>query len=374
MAFHYLLLTALALFALQSFVLNRIGLRGISYERQLTKRQCFEGDELSLVETLVNRKPFPVPWLRVESQLSSELRFQSQTNLAVSAGSIYQNHKSFFSLMPYTKITRTHNITCTKRGVYRLESVSLSAGDLFGFARRTMRLSVPAQLMVYPRPLAYEELALPSHSWQGDLAVRRWIVEDPFLITGAREYRYGDSLKGVNWNATARSGKLQVHQRGYTADHRLLIVLNVETHEGMWNTVIDTELIEHGIRMAAGIAAYAIGQGVEAGFAANASLTDQPGQPALVSRGAGQPHLTYLYETMAKLVIAREIPIHELLERIRIETEEALDILIISAYESQKLHDALSLLTQSGHAVSIHRLEMNQDDVIAVSSKAGESA
>ena len=357
MAIHYLLLALFVLYMLQTVLFRRFGMRRVEYERKLSVRTCFQGDEISLVERLENRKWLPVPWLRVESQLPSGLKFHAQANMDISSGSIYQNHKSFFSLMPYTKITRRHALTCMRRGVFRLESVTLSAGDLFGVASHSSRLSFDLELLVYPLPLAYEDMNLPSHSWQGEVTVKRWIVEDPFLTAGTREYRYGDSMKGVNWSATARSGKLQVNQHDYTADHRLLIVLNVEDHEGMWDAVNDVELVERGISMAAGLAQHAIEQGMEVGFAANAPTGLEPGKPIRSEVSGGMPHLTDLYELMARMLVERLMPMHELLYTLKDELEDRTDIVLLSPYESGKLAEAVDSLRAQGHAVTSIRIE-----------------
>jgi uncharacterized protein (DUF58 family) len=357
MAIHYLLLTLFALYVLQTMLFRRFGMRSVEYERNLSVGACFQGDEISLVERLENRKWLPVPWLRVESQLPIGLLFHSQANMDISSGSIYQNHKSFFSLMPYTKITRRHALTCMRRGVFRLESVTLSNGDLFGVTTFSSKLSFDLELVVYPKPLAYEDMNLPSHSWQGDVTVRRWIVEDPFLTAGTREYRYGDSMRSVNWNATARSGKLQVNRHDYTADHRLFVILNVEDHEGMWDAVNDVELVEYGISMAAGLAQHAVTQGMEVGFAANAGTINDRTRPIRTEIGGGLPHLTDLYETMARLVVERLLPMHELLYLLEEQLEERTDIVLLSAYESGKLAEAIASLRMKGHSVSCIRIE-----------------
>src|SRR5690606_41315699 len=98
MAIHYILLTFGLLFGLQAYRFRRLSLKRISYDRNLSVRACFQGEEIELVEQIENRKWFPVPWLRVESQLPTGLKFHAQANFDVSTGSIYQNHKSIFSL------------------------------------------------------------------------------------------------------------------------------------------------------------------------------------------------------------------------------------------------------------------------------------
>lgn len=360
MAIHYILLTFGLLFGLQAYLFRRLSLKRISYDRNLSVRACFQGEEIELVEQIENRKWFPVPWLRVESQLPTGLRFHAQANFDVSTGSIYQNHKSIFSLMPLTKITRRHGVTCTKRGFYRLDSVTLTAGDLFGLIRESKRIALHRELLVYPKPLLPEDWELPSHSWMGEAVVRRWIVDDPFLIAGTREYRYGDPLKGVNWNATARTGKLQVHRRDYSADHRLMIILNVEDHEGMWSVATDDTLVEHGLSCAAGLAQQAVDFGMEAGFAANAAEHGRAEEASFIEPGGGEPHLTAIYEAMARLKTERLLPLHELLHLAAERLDGKTDCIILTPYENDRIRSACERLEARGHAVRILRFERPQ--------------
>ena len=46
-----------------------------------------------------------------------------------------------------------------------------------------------------------------------------------------------------------KAGKLPVHRRDFTADYRLMVLLDVEDHEQMWEAVNQTQLIEYGIRL-----------------------------------------------------------------------------------------------------------------------------
>ena len=113
------------------------------------------------------------------------------------------------------------------------------------------------------------------------MIVKRFIMPDPFLINGIRDYRPGDPLRSVHWGATARmGGRLQVKQFDTTSDPRALIILNVQTTEEQWGELMDYEqpVIEQGIRIAATLAMRALSCGVEAGFASNACYQGEKGQ------------------------------------------------------------------------------------------------
>ncbi|MFS0722285.1 DUF58 domain-containing protein [Paenibacillus sp. 1P07SE] len=353
MQIHWLILIVAALVLVQGQIFYRLGQKRLTYTRTFSETACYQGDRIEMVERIANRKPLPLPWLRIESMLHAGMRFQAQYNLDISNGQFVQNHKSFFSLLPYTQVTRRHQVTCTKRGVYRIHAVSLTCGDIFGVFNSSRRLQFDSELVVYPAPLPAEDLRIPSQSWQGDITVKRWIAADPFMIAGAREYRSGDSLKDVNWKATARAGALQVHQHDFTADQRLLILINIEDHERMWGTVRETERVELAIRYAAGLAQYALAQGIETGFGINARLEEGPREPVRSEPRSGADQLDALQELMARLVIEPSTPFSDMLEAEAVQAGRTYDYLLLSAFVSDKMTTAIERLRRGGHRVEV---------------------
>lgn len=352
MILFWFIVAAIGILYIQSRVFQRFVLRRIAYQRHFTAKTSFRGEQVDLIEQMSNAKWLPVPWLRVESQLSTHLHFKRLDNLSVSSGQLYQNHKSFFSLAPYTKITRKHQITCAKRGWYHLQTVTLTGGDLLGISHSSNQIPLEGELIVYPKPAQVPVHELPYHSWQGDQSVKRWIISDPFVHAGVRNYQAGDTYKQINWKATARTGRLQVHQHDFTADRRLMIYLNVDDAEGMWRSVTDVELIECGIEWAAGAAEAVIQQGMDVGFSANMPIIGMHDSVHIEPRG-GHEHLMGLYDCMAKLEIERTELFHSLLEREAQSGYSERDILIITAYWNDLLEQQAERLRYNGNAVAV---------------------
>jgi hypothetical protein len=371
MSIHWLITVTILVGFAQALVYRRWALRKIGYRRYFSTRACFEGEEVQLVEVISNRKLLPIPWLRLESLMHANLQFFGQTNLAINSGQIFQNHRSLFSLMPYTQITRRHRVLCKKRGCYDLQTATMTCGDLLGLAASftTYQFHNETRLLVYPKPIPIEDVPLPSHSWQGDVTVRRWIVDDPFLIAGVREYRYGDPMNAINWKASARGNKLQVHKRDYTADHRIMIVLNFEIDEKMWSAVTNPERIEKGITYAASIARYAIERGIDTGFACNGCTVDRPKEPVRVPPAGGSAHLTALYDTMAMLVIERSMDFSDFLETEIGNAATNTDYILITSYVSAKMEGQIERLKQNGNAVDI--VPLTDDGALIAGSKGG---
>lgn len=357
MGIQWLLVSALIVIVLQAMIYRKWGQRGLSYSRQFQDKSCYAGDETELIEVIANRKLLPIPWLRVESMILSGLHFGRQVNLDMSSGQFYQNHKSLFSLMPFMKIIRSHRVVCAKRGYYRLSSAAMSVGDLLGLEAGTHTLATEAELYVYPQLLELSDLPIASHSYQGEVTVRRWIVDDPFLVSGVREYRYGDALNRVNWKATARSGRLQVQQHDYTADPRLVILVNVEVTEKMWAAVTEPELVERGLSVAATLAHEAVARGIPVGFGFNGWAAGSEKEPVHIDPEGGGEHLTYLMETMARLVLECTQPIAVFLENEVNRAATHTDYVLISPYVSEPMRRLLEDLEDNGNSVEWMEIE-----------------
>ncbi|OUS75310.1 hypothetical protein B1748_17645 [Paenibacillus sp. MY03] len=355
MIFFWFLLTAALIIYVQGVLFRRYSLRNLKYTRRFQKNTCVRGDEIELIEELSNEKWLPVPWLRAESQLSAHLKFRGGDNFAVSSGQHYQNHRSFFSLAPYTKLRRTHRLTPVRRGVYTLSSITMTGGDLFGSIGVSQQIHLQGELLVYPKAADVPVHELPHHSWQGETEVRRFIVPDPFVVAGARAYQPGDSYRQVNWKATARSGSLQVHQYAYTASRTLMIYVNVEDGESMWRTVTNEALIELGIEWAAGAALAVINEGMEVGFAANMAKVGEIDSVRVLPR-SGHDQMNILLDTMARLKLERTEPFRTLLAQETGVGYNGLDLLIISAYWNDELERESERLRGLGHAVSVWTL------------------
>ncbi|MWV46375.1 DUF58 domain-containing protein [Paenibacillus sp. HJL G12] len=359
MAVFWLFLACGVVMALQGLILGKSALNKLSYDRHFSTGTCYAGDRIEMVETIENKRRFPIPWLRLEAMLPASLGFKRSKETWISEGQIYQNHTSFFSLPAQTRITRTHQIQCRGRGIFRMDTATMTGSDLFAMYTPSLQVTLNKRLVVYPSLRRDEELPSSWKTWQGELAVRRWIVEDPFLFTGVRGYAPGDAMNRIHWKASARSGELQVHQHGYSADPKAMILLNIEVTEQMWNVVTKPEVIEEALSYAATCAAALIHQGMAAGFASNAYFSpDADGRLAHLAPDYGLPHLEDVLEAMAAVELKVYRPFYE---QLKLEAErdfhETIDYFVVTPHVSQAIRDAVRILETKGHRVSIAHLD-----------------
>ena len=208
---------------------------------------------------------------------------------------------------------------------------------------------------VKARSLAPEEVPLPVSRFQGELLVKRHLLPDPFLIQSVRPYQYGDQLRDIHWPASARMGALQAKTHDYTADPRLLVVINCQMSEGQWSDLMEYEqaVIERAISLAATVCVRALRGGVSAGFAANMPL-DETGACALLPPERHSAREEELLAAFARLRILRARNFLSFLEDLAFLKET--DVLILSAYDSEALEEKMARLRRRGNTVTLYCL------------------
>ena len=204
------------------------GARGLSYRAALNRTEVMEGETVTLTEELSNRKSLPLPFVKTEIIAPSLLDFN--TNAKTSKEQLCYI-PSVFSLKGREKCTRVRNIKCMGRGVFELGATSLYGSDLFGLSGFTMLTGVKEPLTVLPSPLNADDFEPNNKLFFGDIAVRRFICEDPFLIAGSHEYTGREPMNSIFWNGTARAGKLMALNKDFTTSAKILILLNFQRRD-----------------------------------------------------------------------------------------------------------------------------------------------
>ena len=149
---------------------------------------------------------------------------------------------------------------------------------------------------VYPKVYGEEDFRLSLQKINGEILVKRHLLEDPFEYRGIREYQPFDDIRSVNWKATAKTGDLKVNQKNYTAMQTIRIFLNLED-DGILKR--DAE-VERCMQMAMGIASFFLSQGIRVSCFANGRdiLT---GEPVEVQGIAGVNQIEVLGKALARI-------------------------------------------------------------------------
>lgn len=191
-------------------------------------------------------------------------------------------------LLPRRRQVNTLRFSLPRRGWYRLGSAVLTVGDFLGLKDSARPIDNFGEVVVIPRRCENSDVLRTLGGFLGDISVRRFILEDPLLTVGFREYTGREPMKSISWTQSARVGRTLVKQYDYTVDTTVTVLLNAQdgTLEQMEECYSVTrtvcEELEH--------------RGIPYDFRTNGDLTGPMGPMTHVSQGLGQQHLrTILY-------------------------------------------------------------------------------
>lgn len=251
------------LFFLQRILYVRWWSRGVAVKLSFDRETVRAGEQVKLLEMVENNKGLPLSSLKVKFQCSRYLEFSDGQNGNVT-DKYYRN--DLFSVMPYQRITRTHKITCPKRGYYGIDGINLVGADLF-FSKEMMEdRTSDAIVHVIPKVLEAKAAEPAFRKINGEIAAKRYELEDPFTFRGIREYAPGDEMKRINWKATAKTNELKVREREHTAVSNVRIFMNLEDH----SILRRQELLEMSISICAGLCEELLRGGIRVSIFANA--------------------------------------------------------------------------------------------------------
>lgn len=334
------LIGAMLLYELQRILYSRFWNKGLTVDLRLSDDKAVEGDQLSLIETITNQKLLPIPVLKIKYMASRSLIFLD-TRLTEVTDHTYRN--DLFSLMMYQKLTRSIPFLCTRRGYYTIDKIILVCNDILLESELVAETDAKVQLYVYPELIESSRLQIPFQKMFGTVLTRRLLHEDPYEFKSIREYQSYDTMKTINWKASAKTGSLMVNVHDHTASMQIKILLNLELD----TLRKDEELTEECIRLAATLATHFIEQGIPTSLYTNA--LDVISREVLnAPAGSGYSHIRTINETLARIDATLTPPSFVRVLGNELEASDPNDyLLLISTYQRRDLQSKLLSLSQN---------------------------
>ena len=118
------------------------------------------------------------------------------------------------------------------RGVHRIGKVYIEAGDFLGFTTRMVSYDLGLSVVCTARRCEDAPDISALGGLMGDVSVRRFIMEDPSLVLGFREYTGLEPFKAISWLQTAKTGELTVKRHDFTVDNHVAVLADVEDADG----------------------------------------------------------------------------------------------------------------------------------------------
>jgi uncharacterized protein (DUF58 family) len=343
--FFYILYVFFGVYVLSRAWVRR-GLAQVKVERR-TEERSFWGERHRVEIRVTNDGWLPLPWLHLQERLPQPLGYPPVRSQAV-------------SLMPHESTTFTYELDCRKRGYYEIGPLRLSSGDVLGSGGDAVVEVGVTPFTVYPRIVSLEDLGMPSRSPFGTVRHKDAIHRDPSKVGGVRDYRPGDSLRQINWKASAAVGKLQtkVLDPVISLDTAILLDLDRAHYQPAW-AITTTEL---AVSAAASIASRLSAQRQPFALASNGR--DPLGSngdrgPALPMR-TGQAHLMAALEVLGRVETHEVEPFQPFFQRQVLGLPWGCTVLIVSGTGEGLLGGVLQL-RRSGFRVVTALVDYHAD-------------
>ncbi|MGE5225030.1 MAG: DUF58 domain-containing protein [Omnitrophica WOR_2 bacterium] len=330
---------------------TRRAITSVSFHRTFPSR-VFLSEEIPIHLEVKNESVLPLIWLRIHESLPVDL-------------SIRRTFRRVVSLGPHGKSEFDYMLLARKRGYYLIGPVFAYTGDFLGLVADRQREGGSDFLTVYPKIIPLTGLKIPSQSPMGTLRHNQPIFEDPSRVLSKRDYTVGDSLRRVDWKASATLGRLQVKQFEPSIALETAIFLNM--HKDDYDIRTRFDIAELAIVVAASLANWIIDKKQSTGLYTNGfdplidgvihDASTMLMEPISPRKGGG--HLMRILDHLARVQIGDALPMVELLRRSYVHLSWGTTLLLITSQVSEDLFDQLFQVQRAG--LNLVLIKVGQD-------------
>ena len=316
----------------------------IRFTRHYDNR-VFLNEIIPVTIEISNQSWLPLLWLRLQESIPADLALD-------------RNIQRVIGLGPYGKTQVQYRLMAHRRGYYRIGPLSATSGDLLGLFKDQSRSDVGGYLTVYPQIVPLRQVKLPSHSPLGALRHTQPIYEDPARIKSKRDYLVGDSLRRVDWKASAAVGRFQVKQFEPSIALETSIFLNLHAPEYPQRYRLDTT--ELAIVVAASMASWINAQKESVGLITNGidPLSElDPGENlpgaggkvfGAIPPARGSARLMQILDILARVQVAETLPAAERLHQEYVKLSWGTTLILICGHMDEILFEELFHLRRAG--------------------------
>lgn len=199
---------------------------GLTYDTDLKLAEPRE--LIKLRYNVYNSGKLPVFFLGVTFSFDDTVIIEKSSTGNVETTFLGKSCSKNFFLMPGANAKGTIEFSLSSRGIHRIGLHYLEAGDFLGLSSYVQSYEPELNLVCTAKLSERDPEVKVRGGLTGDIAVRRFILEDPSLVAGYREYSGTEPLKRISWLQTAKKGNLMVKVNDYTIDVNVTVALNME--------------------------------------------------------------------------------------------------------------------------------------------------
>ncbi|MDE7363163.1 MAG: DUF58 domain-containing protein [Oscillospiraceae bacterium] len=338
----------------QLILYDKFGLKKVSYKLSMSTPEAFEGDVIEIVEEIENAKRLPLVWVRSEISCSPWLTFKGQALIRNEQDEQRGLISGIFVLRGYQKCRRVWKVKCEKRGIMTIDNVIITASDLFGLSKRAAVIEVTDTVRVLPTPVEMETGELSGDLFIGNMQVRRFVLPDPFMISGAREYTGREPMNRIHWLQTARTGSLMAYRNEFTTERRIMVILNMQRSVSAYEQPMSLSVLESQIKAAAFALDYCTKVSAECALAVNSA------QRLYIPPAEGYGHLMNSLRQLAELENICGERIDDMM--CSLDYNEFTDIILITVCVTEQTCETLAGLSGRGKCCKVFTVGLNEDE------------
>ena len=229
----FLIVFIIVIFLVQWYS-KKAALKGIKYDYKFSKKLIETGESVELISIVTNESRRFVPFIRMVENFPKGIQALNKKVFIRedTMGLGYWSYNSSIYLMARSRLQRKLKLTFNKRGRYVFRGATLHGGDFLGLSEKREKFELSRELIVYPKLIDAPHLQEIMGGFLGDISVRRFIMEDPILTIGTREYTGREPLKQMSWKHTARTNQMMVKQFDYTTEMVVTVFLDISAVKG----------------------------------------------------------------------------------------------------------------------------------------------
>ena len=307
----------------------RVALKGISYDYRLSKKLVEIDEPTELISTITNESRRLIPFIRMIETLPKGI-ITLNRNVFIRENAFEADDLSYNSsiyMTPNSQLERKLKLSFTKRGCYIFKGAELRGGDFLGFTDHREKYLKEREVVVYPQLLKSARLEQIMGGFIGDLSVRRFIMEDPILTVGTREYTGREPLKQMSWKHTARTAQMMVKQFDYTTEMVVTVFLDVSAVKG--KTLTDDQF-ENCYSLARTVCQHLEQQRIPFEFVTNTITRGVDYQQSRSAQNLGQTHMRTIMEQLGRADYGTSVTYEAVIEQLLVSTDRNHSTIIIT--------------------------------------------
>ena len=227
----FVFFVSLILLAGVEYFSRRDDLRKISVEFAIDSTLTEPDEKVTLRFSVRNESRWPVLYVGLMILLDQEIRVCEEEGWMRrhmprdGSGARIQYH---FYLLPGKTYEDKFRVACGKRGAYPVGHYYVTRGDFLGLNPVTDGATTGLRLVCTAKRCEIPEMDTRG-GLLGENPIRRFILEDPCILRGYREYTGEEPMKQISWTQTAKTGELTVRQNDFIIDRNVAVLVNLES-------------------------------------------------------------------------------------------------------------------------------------------------